>query len=490
MSEPVSISPQGQPASTAEKFGPVEAEVAASMRAPLIVLFAAAAIWLLAGSAFAIISSLKFHQPNILADSSLLTYGHTKPAWTNAMLYGFGMQAGLAVVLWIFGRIGRAPLSGPFLVVVGAILWNIGVATGISGILLGDSTGFEDIEMPRYAAPMLCLGYLMIGLSGVLTFHRRKNAGASVPQIFLLAAVFWFVWIFSTAEILLVRHPVRGAAQAVIAWWYANNLRMVWLSLLGLGVAYHFVPKLTERELQSRPLALLAFWGLILAGSWGGIPNSAPVPSWLPTLSTVATVMLSIPVLAAGLSIYRTTKGVCPGSNGPELLFFCAGLGGFFLSALMNIAAALPPISDVTDFTWFIAAKGHLQVNGFIALTLFGAAYHIVPQVVGAGWPFPKLVKFHLWCAMAGVALLVLPEMVGGILQGIALRNPAIPFADVLKGTLPFLRGATMGDLLIAAGHFCFLLNLVALARSYYRARALAVWGQVTADRFAAEAKA
>ena len=510
MSE-VAPTPQAQkPASGAPLFGPVEAEVAASMRVPLLVLFTAAAVWLLAGSAFAFITSVKFHGPNFLAGSAWLTYGHTRPAWTNCMLYGFGMQAGLAVLLWIFGSIGRAPLSAPGAVTVGALIWNLGVLIGIAGILAGDSTGFEDIEMPRYAAPLLCLGYLMIGLNAVITFHRRRNSGATVAQVFLLAAVFWFVWIFSTAELLLVRYPVRGAAQAVLAWWYANNLRVVWLSLLGLGAAFHFVPKLTGRELQGRPLALLAFWGLTLVGSWCGIPNSAPLPAWLPTLSTIASVLVVIPVLAAGLSLYRTAGGIslsrqsasAPASasasssfsssipNSPELRFFCAGLCAFFLAMLMCIIGALPPVSDITDFTWFTAAREHLQVNGFLGLIAFGAAYHIMPQVVGANWPFPKLVRLHFGLAVGGVTLLVLPEALGGIVQGFALHNPAVPFANVVKGTLMFLRIATLGDLLIAAGHLCFLVNLAGLARSYYRPRAIAAWDKVTEDRFATGAKA
>ena len=62
-------------------------------------------------------------------------------------------------------------------------------------------------------------------------------------------------------------------AQAVIAWWYSDNLLVVWLGLVGLAAVFYFVPKLTRRELHSRYLALLTFWMLILFGSWGGIPG-------------------------------------------------------------------------------------------------------------------------------------------------------------------------------------------------------------------------
>ena len=89
------------------------------------------------------------------------------------------------------------------------------------GILSGGSTGFENLEMPAYAASLVLLGYLMMAVWGVLTFHQRRERQLYVSQWFLLAALFWFPWIYSTANLLLQCFPVRGMAQAVIAWWYS-----------------------------------------------------------------------------------------------------------------------------------------------------------------------------------------------------------------------------------------------------------------------------
>ena len=50
------------------------ADIDASCRLPLVVLFLSAAVWLVIGSAFALIGSIKFHAPGFLADSAWLTY--------------------------------------------------------------------------------------------------------------------------------------------------------------------------------------------------------------------------------------------------------------------------------------------------------------------------------------------------------------------------------------------------------------------------------
>src|SRR5258708_11883712 len=103
MSEIPSPTPSAQPALSSS-------EIAASCRVPLMLLFVSGAVWLVIGSAFALVASLKFHSPNFLADEAWLTYGRVRPAFINSMLYGFFIQAGLGVALWMFQHLGQTTL--------------------------------------------------------------------------------------------------------------------------------------------------------------------------------------------------------------------------------------------------------------------------------------------------------------------------------------------------------------------------------------------
>src|ERR1017187_6458194 len=225
-------------------------EVNASCRVPLFALFLGGAVWLVVYSAFALVASIKFHSPDFLSGHACLTYGRVHAVAVNALLYGFALQAGLGVALWIFARTGETPVVQPWLIATGAKLWNLGVLVGAIGILGGDTTGFENLEMPRYAAVILFLSYLMIGAWTVLTLHLRRERPLTPPHWFLLAALFWFAWIYPTAYLFLVKSPVRGVAQSVIAWWYSDNLKLIWLGLVGLGAIFHFIPKFAGRALH------------------------------------------------------------------------------------------------------------------------------------------------------------------------------------------------------------------------------------------------
>jgi cytochrome c oxidase cbb3-type subunit 1 len=443
---------------------PVLREIDASCRVPLLALFGGAALWLVVSAVLAIVASLNFHMPEKFANCPWLTYGRVQPAADDALLYGFCIPAGLGVMLWLFTQTGQTRLRGALLPVVAANLWHFGVFVGLVGILAGYGTGFQWLEFPRGSSVILFFAYLLLALWAMMNFAARRERVLCPSHWFLVAALFWFPWIYSTANLLLVAWPVRGVAQAVIGWWFANNLIFVWLALVGLGTAFHLLPKFAGRPLQTPSLALFAFWTLILFGSFRGIPQGAPLPAWLPTLSAAGSLLLIVPVLAIVIVGWKTVRN--PANDGCKGGPFCIikfGFVSFVLSALMLFATACPHFSRLTQFTWFGTAQTQLQLYGFFAMTMFGAIYHLMPRIMGFELPFPKLVRVQHWFSMLGIVLLVAPLAIGGIEQGLKLQNPGIAFIDITKSMLPFLRASTTGLLLILTGNLLFALNIFAM---------------------------
>jgi cytochrome c oxidase cbb3-type subunit 1 len=458
-------------------------EIDVSCRLPLLVLFISAAVWLVLGSIFAFLGSLIFHKSDLFSNSFAFSYGHLMSARTTSFLYGAGIQLGLAFTIWFFCRLGRTPLAQPILVTVGAALWNLGVTVGVVGILIGDATGFETLDMPRYAALIVFLGYLIVATLAVVTLHGRRERPLYISHWFLLAALFWFAWIYSTANLSLLVFPVRGVTQAVIAWWFSANLQIVWFGLVGVGAIFYFVPIFTNRALNNQYLALFTFWMLILFASWSGVPNSAPVPAWIPALSTVGAGLTLVPVLTFALNLHGTIEGKYSSlMASPLLKFIAVGILAFIVASILNAISSLVQVSHVTDLTWFTPARLQLYIYGFFVMVMFAAVYYIVPQLIGIEFSSAKRINAHFLLATAGIVLIVLPFAIGGIVQGFMLQNPANPFLKVANATLMFLRISTFGDLLLLAAHFVFFFNIVGLVRQFYAARAAAAYAAATAE--------
>jgi len=439
-------------------------EIDASCRVPLLALFGGAALWLVAGLALSLIAIMTFHKPDMFADCPVLTYGRAQAAANDALLYGFCIPAGLGVMLWIFARLSQAELVLPLVPIVAANIWHLGVLVGVVAILIGDSTGFAWLEFPRGSSVLLFAAFMLIAISAVATFGARKERELYPSHWFLLAALFWFPWIYSTANLfLLAHHPVRGVAQVAIDSWFANNLVFVWLALVGIGTAFYFLPKLAGRPLQTYYLALFAFWTLTLFGTWCGIPQGAPVPAWLPAASAVASSLLIVPLIAIAVIAMKTVCGANVHCKGGPLCYFKFGTAAFVLSGLMLIAEACPQISRVTEFTWFGPAQVQLQILGFFTIVMCGAIYELLPRVMGFELPFPKFVRLQHWLFMLGVILWAGSLAVGGMEQGIKLENPQATFADSTNIALIFLRAGTTGLLLILLGSLLFAANIFAM---------------------------
>ncbi len=461
-------------AAAAEAVQPVTAaDIDASCRWPLLLFFISGALWLVAGTVVALVVAIKLHKADFLADCPWLTLGRLRPASTNMFLYGFASQMGIAVMLWLMSRLGGVKMVYQWPLVVAWKLWNIGVTVGVVAIMAGASTGFEWLEMPRYAAGMLFVAYAIIGLCAVATFTMRKEGELFPSQWYLLAAIFWFPWIYSAANYLLILDPVRGTLQSAVNAWYAGNLLGLWLGPIALAAIFYFLPKLVGQPLHSRELAAFGFWTLAFFANFAGLAALAggPVPRWMPSVGTAASVCLLVPILCHGLNWHLTCRAACGKGCAtpadPVLRFILAGALCFLVHGLLTVLMAIPHVSALTQFTYAVGAKNNLAIHGFVGLTLLGSAYYIVPRLLNATWPNEKWVRLHFNCTLAGVALMVVGLLIGGFLQGARLANPSVPFISVVRGTVPFIGLSTLGVLLLGIGQGFFLANLIQLLRGF-----------------------
>src|SRR5699024_7489104 len=96
-----------------------------SVRTPVLAFLGSAVAWLVVGSLYGLLSSLKMHWPELLADSAALTFGRVRPMHLNAVAYGWASMAGLGAAVWLLPRLFKTPLVGRRLATAGAVLWNI-----------------------------------------------------------------------------------------------------------------------------------------------------------------------------------------------------------------------------------------------------------------------------------------------------------------------------------------------------------------------------
>ncbi len=429
-----------------------------------MLLVVLAAGWLVIAGVLAVLAAIKLHAPGLLAQHAWLTYGRVQPAAWNAFVFGFASPAGLALALWMIARLSGAPLRGGGFIILGALVWNAGLKVGLFGIFLGDTTGFEGMELPRYAAPLLLAGYLLMAPWALLTFERRAEPVAYVTQWFLVAALLVFPWVYAAGYLATSFIPLRGVLQAAAQAWYLQNLHVLWMGYLGLATLFYLIPKITGAAVPSRSLALFGFWTLTALGGLTALGRQAggPFPAWMTSVAVVAGVFLIFPVGALGWSLAATVRGAGARVRSSVVLWFAlAALGAFVLTGLLGAVNAPMSVRRLTQFTLFPMGLDQLWIQGVCGLALLGGLYFLIPRLLEETWPWPALARAHFFLAAGGLGLLTVAFLVGGLVQGAALNDPETGFIVVVRRYLPFASTATLAHLLNLTGACLFGINLV-----------------------------
>ena len=431
----------------------------ASTRLPVLVFYASAIAWMLLATLFGIFASLQMHAPDLFSGLSFLTWGRIRPAHLDALIYGWGSMAGMGTAVWLMARLCRTTLRHPLLLISGAAFWNLGVLMGITGVLAGDSTGYEWLEFPGYSALTLFVAYLLIMTWTLIMFRYRRRGHVYITQWYLLGAFLWFPWLYAAAQIMLFILPVQGVMQAAVNWWFANNLLFLWFGSIGLGTVYYMIPKVIGRPVHSYYLAAIGFWTFAFFFSWTGMQRliDGPFPAWMITASIAAMILGLIPVATVGLNHHMTMRDHFPLMRySPTLRFTVFGAIAYTAFSLVGVIISLRSMARIVHFTEASMGYTYMGLYAFFTMVMFGSMYYIVPRLVGREWRYASLIKLHFWGSTYGIGLMVLLLLVGGFVQGLSLNDPTLPFDETTQTILPYLRGRTLSWILLAVAHLVF----------------------------------
>lgn len=442
----------------------LRAEIDAAACKPVIHLLASSLFWLMLGSILAIAASIKLHNAAFLDGADWLTFGRVRPAHLTTMSYGWSTMACIGVGLWIMSRLCRSPLRHTGWLHLSAILFNLGNAVGVWGIMAGRSTGIEWLEYPKEAGVLIVAAFIPVVLAFVDMARRRLPGHIYVSQWYLMAAVFWFPWLYLTVQVLMIWSPVAAPAQPPMNWWYGHNVLGLWFTPVCLAAAYYLIPKVIGKPIHSYYLSIVGFWSLAFFYAWNGMHHlvGGPYPAWMIGLSIVASFMMVIPVIAVAVNHHFTAfKDIGLVRSSPTFRFVVFGTFSYTAVSLQGTSMAFRDLSKITHFTHYTIGHSHLGMYAFVTMILFGAIYYMMPRLTGREWPSVWLIRIHFWFCGLGVLWYVMALSIGGFLQGRWMLDDSIPFMDIVKWMLPYLEQRTWAGKAMTIGHVAFVISFI-----------------------------
>lgn len=438
-----------------------------------------AACWLVMSAFMLALASIKLNAPEFFGTACFLSYGRLQPAALNALVFGFCVPVGHAVAVWGLYAGTGTPLPRKDLMLTAWAVWNVGLLIGVIGILRGDGTGIEWLELPSYASRMLVVS-IMAFTVWVLRLLLRCCADRNDFREWCCAGVLLFPWIYGLALFGSVYAPVRGVLAGITQAWFVQMLLVVWGGLLGLGILRGFLAGGGLQPMATDPVMRFAFWTLVLFGGVGAFQRlqGGPFPAWMIALGNASAVLCLLPlsaVLVAFRSAFEEQRkhGKPVGSRG-----LAAGALAFYgLALVLAAVACFPSVGRVVQFTTYRQAMNVSLLVGFLVPSLLYAIHRITPLLVGQTWPEHGLQR-TLFLTVAGGALIVTGLAIGGVVQGVGWNDPAVPVAEVVRRMGKWLGITTAGWVLFFCGTVWFAVNVCMLITRGFR---LVLWPEARA---------
>jgi len=424
-----------------------------------------ACFWLLLGSAFGLLVAFKLVDPELLTDSSALTFGRVRPAHTMIVLFGW---AGLALVgmgLYVVAKSAWLPMHQPLQRwELGAgnlalALWNAGVAGGVLLLLSGHVNAGREYRMFVWPAMVpIAIAVLLLAVLVYRLLARRQVKGVYISGWFILSALVWI------AVVVVMGYQPRwtsGVADRVIDGYYIHNAVGMFFTPLAVGLTYYVLPKLLNKPIYSYALGVLGFFTHIVFYTVIGTHHyvHTAIPQWLETTSVVFSVAMIVPVWASTGNFLLTMKGERLAiAHSYSLPFIVVGVIAYGVASLQGSAESLPWVQETLHLTHYTVGHAHFAMYAFVSFLAWGAIYGLLPRLTGREPPV-ALVGVHFWLALAGILIYVLSMCIGGEQQGAAWVQGK-SFMESVRLMSPYLVWRAVGGVLMFASHICFAVAL------------------------------
>ena len=418
------------------------------------------AAWLVLGTLLALLAATKIVTPALLSEWEWMSYGRLRPAFVNALVYGWGGNLAFGATLWLLARLSWAEIPYPGIAVLTGMSWNGAVSLGVIGILAGQGTPFSLLEMPQHVSILLYCSFLGLAAWSIIIFHTRLERETYVTQWFAIGSLFWFGLTYYLGNWGLFWEPLRGTVQSVAASWVAQNILWLWLTPVAFGIAYYLVPKTLGVAVRGYSLAFYGFLSLALIAPWTGLVElrGGPVPEWIPSVGSVMAVAMFFPVTVFAGNVLGTACGNLQKVwDNVSLRFVIAGTLLFTVCAYLGILFSFPSLVSVTQFSLLGNFQFNYLIHGLFGMVAFGLAYYWIPLLFDGRRPSDLMVSTHFWVAFSGVSALLAASVWGGFAGG-AIAN--LGTGDWTQATKPFHALALAGEGMVFLSSILFAVNL------------------------------
>ncbi|MFN9372208.1 MAG: cbb3-type cytochrome c oxidase subunit I [Planctomycetaceae bacterium] len=397
---------------------------------------------------------------NPLSGIEIFSPGRWRMVHTNAIAYGFIANALLGSMFWAVPRLTLRPVLSRLLSWFIVIAWQGVVLATAGGILLGQAQGLEWGETPTWIDPVALLGLALVVLNFLPSIVMTKGP-LYVTLWYFMAALVWTFLTYAMGN-FMPEYFVSGSAAGAVGGLFIHDLVGLFVTPIGWGLMYYFVPILLKKPIWSHGLSLVGFWGLAFFYPLQGIHHFlyTPIPMFLQYGAVISTIAVELVVATVIINFFGTLRGSGSAfiTNLP-IRWFYTGMIFYFLTCLQCAFQTTLTFQAIIHFTDWVVGHAHLVMFGVFGLWIQGIMTYLMPRLIGHEWYSRRLCEWHFWLSAISLAAMATDLIAGGLVQGHVWRA-LLPWDVSIEASMPFWVVRVFTGLGMFAGQIVFYVNI------------------------------
>jgi len=427
--------------------------------------FVASLTYLFVAMLAGLLFSFQFLQSYPFTGIELLSPGRWRMVHTNGVAYGFIANAFLGALHWAVPRLTLRPVLGVKLSWFIFVAWQAVVVATVVGLLTGHAQAVEWGETPIFVDPLALAGLVLVAINFLPPIFQTTGP-MYVTLWYFISAFVWTILVYAMGN-YIPQFFVGGAASGAIIGLFIHDLVGLFVTPLGWGLMYYFVPIILKKPILSHGLSLVGFWGLAFFYPLNGIHHFlySPIPMFLQYGAVIATIAVELVVTTVILNFFGTLRGrgdalrtVMP------IRWFYVGMVFYFTTCLQCAFQVTLTFQRIIHFTDWVVGHSHLVMFGVFGFWILGMMNHLLPRLLRAeGWYRPSWNSWHFWLTGIGMLVMFFDLVIAGLIQGFQWRDLA-PWEASIRASTPFWFLRTLTGIAIIAGQMMFLYNILMTA--------------------------
>jgi cbb3-type cytochrome c oxidase subunit I len=374
--------------------------------------------WSVVGMGAGLIAASEFSWPDLVHNVPQLSMPHLRMVHVNAVAIGWLSMAYLGSMFYMVPSLTKTRLWSERLGNAVMWGWNLLMVGMFCTLINGFTEGREYAEL---GALLDCLAVvLLVGAAWNIyaTVINRKVKKLYVSLWYFLGSLFWFPLVYIIGQRTFVALP--GLNDAIVGWFYGHNILGMWFTIVGVGMMYYLLPRITNNPLYSHGLSMLGFWGIALFYAPTGTHHilQSPVPEWLKAIAVISSIFLLVPVFSALTNFFMTMKGKWHMlSTDLTLRFVLTSTVFYYITCIQGPFQATRWINWYIHFTQWVVGHAHLALLGTFSFISTAAIYYGLPRLTGRPWYSQGLIRAHYWLKTLGFTIMMLALTVAGLVQ-------------------------------------------------------------------------